>query len=461
MKNSDRKTSMAKIAEINMTEGSIPKKMACFVIPIMLTSVLQMLFNAADMMVAGRFAGSHALAAVGACSSLINLLVTLFTGISSACNIIAATFYGAGKKKEISAVLHTAMVVAAIGGLFMLCAGMLLAPTGLRIMGTPEDILSSAILYIRIYFVSMPAMLVYNYASAILRALGDSRRPLYFLIISGGMNVILNLLLIIVFHLGVAGVAAATTISQYAAAVMIIYYMTRINSEYRLQISQLKISGPQLRELMRIGIPAGIQGTMFSISNVVIQSTVNSFGSTIIAACSAVANVEGIVYVVLSAVSQAAMSFTAQNAGAGLYERVKKVVLTGFAVTAGIGLFMSVLFRLGSTEVLQLYTSDAAVLEAGSYRIAVVCIFYLFCGTMDVFAGSIRGLGYSLLPTIVSLLGACGLRILWIFAVFKNYPTLHNLYLAYPVSWIVTTIAHGLCFLLIWKRIKQKFIKHV
>lgn len=446
---------MAKVSEMNMTEGSLIRKMTVFVIPIMITSVLQMLFNAADMMVVGSFVGARALAAVGACSSLINLLVTLFTGVASACNITVATYYGAGSRERISKVLHTAMVVAVAGGIIMLLLGWGVAPQCLELMSTPEDVLDAAVLYIRIYFISMPAMLVYNYGAAVLRALGDSKRPLYYLIVSGVLNLALNVLMVVGFRLEVAGVAIATTVSQYVVAGLLIVYLMKIDGEYRLRFSKLRIDGHEFVELMRLGIPAGIQGMMFSISNVVIQSSINSFGSDIVAACSAVSNIEGIVYVTLSAVSQATMSFTAQNAGAGKRDRVKKVVGIGLIGTAVLGVLMSVALWFVGEPILHLYTSDATVLAEGAYRIHVVCFFYLFCGVMDVFAGCIRGLGYSMLPTVVTLLGACGLRMLWIFTVFAADRTLFRLYMAYPVSWTVTALAHGICLLIIWKGWKK------
>lgn len=444
---------MKAIKELNMTQGPLARKMIVFVVPIMITSVLQILFNAADMIVVGRFTGSQALAAVGACSSLVSLIVTLLGGISSACNIMVATRYGAGRKNEISQILHTSISVGLIGGAVLCVLGLVSAPYGLLMMGTPEDILDQAVIYLRIYCLSLPGMLVYNYGAATFRAIGDSSRPLYFLIVSGVLNVILNLVFVIVFCLGVAGVAIATTISQYAATIMLLYYLWNADTEYCFRISRLRISFVQLKELLRIGVPAGIQGALFSLSNVVIQTAINSFGSTIIAACSAAANAESIVYVILSAVSQATVSFTAQNAGAGLYKRVRKTVQISIVMVSVIGLMMTLLFGLGSTWILRLYTSDQAVLSAGNYRIAVICMFYLFCGSMDVLAGAMRGLGYSLLPTAVSLMGACGLRILWILTVFQWNPTEKNLYLAYPVSWIATTIADGICLWFIWRRL--------
>ena len=442
---------MAKVTEMNMTEGSLTKKMVAFAMPVMITSVLQMLFNAADMMVVGSFVGAKALAAVGACSPLINLLVTFFTGVSSACNIIVATYYGANNRRKITKVLHTSILVAVIAGILMVLLGEILAVAGLRWMSTPEDVMAAAVLYMKIYFLSMPAMLIYNYGAAILRALGDSRHPLYFLIVSGVLNLVLNLLLVVGFHLEVEGVAIATTVSQYVVAAVLLWYLKSIDAEYRLNRANMRIDRHELGELMRLGVPAGIQGMLFSVSNIVIQSSINSFGSDIVAACSAVANVEGIVYVALSAISQATMSFTAQNAGAGFMQRVKKVVGISLLGTALIGGGMSAVLGFFGEPVLRLYTSDSVVLAAGVYRIQVVCIFYLFCGTMDVFAGCIRGLGYSFLPTVVSLLGACGLRVLWIITIFAKEQTLYTLYMAYPISWIATSVAHGLCMFIVWK----------
>lgn len=438
--------------EIDMCSGSLFPKILMFSIPLMLSSILQLLFNAADMVVVGRFAGSTALAAVGANASLINLLTNLFIGFSVGANVLVARFYGAKKEGEISETVHTAVVLSVVCGLGLMVFGMLVAPQILVVMGTPGDVLSQAVLYIRIYFAGMPVILLYNFGSSILRAVGDTQRPLYYLFGAGIINIVLNLIFVIGFHLGVAGVALATVISQVVSAGLILRCLMHMEGGCRVELKNLRMKKEKVLQIVRIGLPAGLQGTVFSLSNVLIQSSVNSFGSVAMAGNTAASNIEGFIYMAMNSYHQTALSFTSQNFGAGNYKRIGKVLAECLAMVTGVGLGMGWAAYLSGSWLLGIYSSDPKVIEVGLLRLSVICTTYCLCGIMDVLVGELRGLGYAVMPMVVSLLGACGFRILWIFTVFQGHRSLWALYLSYPVSWVLTGAVHMVCYWMVRKK---------
>lgn len=439
-----------------MCNGPLLGKILVFYFPLMLSGVLQLLFNAADIVVVGRFAGSSALAAVGSTSSLINLLVNLFIGLSVGANVLVARFYGAGQKKELSEMVHTAVMTSIISGCVLIVVGIGIAGPALRLMDTPEDVISQSILYMRIYFVGMPFMMAYNFGSAVLRAIGDTRRPLFFLLIAGVINVILNLFFVIGFSMGVAGVATATVISQAVSASLVLLCLMRSEGDYRLELDKLKIFPDKLIKMVQIGVPAGLQGALFSISNVLIQSSVNSFGSIAMAGNTAASNIEGFVYTSMNAFHQAAISFTGQNYGARKYKRIGKIVLICQVSVMIVGLVMGNAAYLFSGTLLKLYNNDAEVLTYGALRMGIICTTYCLCGMMDVMVGALRGMGYSIMPMIVSLTGACLFRIVWIYTIFQRYHSLQSLYYSYPISWGLTFAVHLLCFAVIYYRLLKK-----
>ena len=443
---------MKKSYEMDMCSGPLFRKILIFALPLMCSGILQLLFNAADIIVVGRFTGSDALAAVGSTTSLINLLVNLFIGISVGANVCIARDYGARDFDGVQEGVHTAILTAAVSGVVMIFVGILLARPMLEWMGTPENVLDQAVLYIRIYFIGMPALLLYNFGAAILRAIGDTKRPLYFLIVAGIVNVIFNLIFVIVFQLGVAGVAIATVISQIISSSLILLCLLRSEGPCRLDPSKLRIYSEKLKNILRIGLPAGLQGVIFNISNVLIQSSINSFGSLVVAGNTAASNIEGFVYTSMNAVYQTSLSFTSQNMGARNYKRVDRVLLQCLGLVSVIGLVMGLGAYLLGNQLLGIYTTDPQVITFGLARLSVVSASYFLCGVMDVLAGSIRGLGYSILPMLVSLTGACLFRILWIFTVFQWYHTQFSLYISYPISWILTLSVHLICYFLVRKK---------
>lgn len=448
---------MKKNYEIDMCNGPLLGKILRFSIPLMFSGILQLLFNAADIIVVGRFTNSDALAAVGSTTSLNNLIINLFLGLSIGSSVVVARYYGARDWKRVGESVHTSILISALAGLVLICLGIALARPLLEAMGTPENVLDQAVLYMRIIFVGMPAMMVYNFGAAILRAVGDTRRPLFFLLISGIINVCLNLFFVVVLQMGVAGVSLATVISQFISAALVVICLVRSGSYYRLTLSGLRITKKVLLEILRVGLPAGIQSTVFNISNVLIQSSINSFGSIAVAGNTAAANLEGFVYTSMNAIYQASLSFTSQNVGARKTERIVPILVRCLACVVVIGVGLSTIVLLLNREFLEIYSPDPSVIEYGVGRLKVICLTYFLCGIMDVTCGSIRGLGYSVTPTVVSLIGACGLRIVWIYTIFNLVDrTLYTLYLSYPVTWIITFAAHLICFIVFFKRWKKK-----
>lgn len=444
--------------EIDMCNGAILPKILSFTLPLMCSSMLQLLFNAADIIVVGQFAGDNALAAVGSNTALINLLTNFFLGLSIGANVLAARYQGAGQQREVSETVHTAMLVSIYSGILLTIIGCVGARQILIWMQTPEEVLSLATVYLRIYFLGMTSTMIYNFGSAILRAVGDTKRPLYYLSASGVINVILNLLFVTRLRMSVAGVGIATVISQTVSAGLILRCMIRDTGSIHLELRQLKIYRDKLMKIFRVGLPASFQGIIFAVSNVIIQSSVNSFGATVVAGNSAASNIEGFVYVAMNAFHQSTVSFTSQNMGAAKYERVPKILLRAEICVLVVGLVLGNAVVLLGRPLLGFYTGSAAVMDAGMRRLEVIARTYALCGIMDVMVGSLRGMGYAVLPTIVSLIGACGLRLIWIFTFFRMeaFHSITSLYMTYPVSWVVTTIAHVICFVLVWKRIRRK-----
>lgn len=444
--------------EIDMVNGPLLGKILLFALPLMCSSILQLLFNAADIVVVGRFAGDNSLAAVGSTSSLINLTVNLFVGLSVGANVLAAKNIGAKAEQELEKTVHTAVLVSIISGIFLAVFGVLFSRQLLEWMSSPEEVIGLSALYLRIYFLGMPAMMLYNFGAALLRAKGDTERPLYFLLISGVINVCLNLLFVIVLHMDVAGVALATVIAQCISAGLVIRCLCFEEGAFRLSLHKLRIDKGILVQIIRIGLPAGFQGMVFALSNVVIQASVNSFGSVVVAGNSAAANIEGFVYVAMNAFHQAAISFVGQNVGAGQYKRICKILFLCICSVTIVGIVLGNGATIFGHSLLRIYSKDEAVIAAGMVRMGVICKTYALCGIMDVMVGALRGMGYAIAPMIVSLLGACGLRLLWIATIFqipKNH-TMEMLFTSYPVSWGITATVHLICFIIFYAKLLRR-----
>lgn len=442
---------------MDMTEGPLLTKVLFFALPIMLSGILQLLFNAADTIVVGRFAGNEALAAVGSVGSLNNLIISLFIGLSVGVNVLVARFTGARENENVSETVHTAVLLSLAGGLVLSVIGIALARPLLELMGSPEDVINLAVLYVRIIFAGMPVQMLYNFCAAILRAVGDTKRPLYFLTVAGVINVVLNLAFVIGLHMSVAGVALATIISQAVSAVLVTRSLMSMDGPIRLHPSRLHINGRMLRQILAIGLPAGIQSSVFSLSNVVIQSSVNSFGSIVIAGNAAAANVGNFVYQAMNTFQQAVTCFAGQNIGARKPARVLRALYVCQLWSVLFGLVFGLLSCAFGTQLLGLYTSDAQVIAVGLERMYVVCGPYFLCGVMDVMTGVLRGIGYSLLPMVVSLLGACAFRILWVVTIFAAVPTMNCLMISYPVSWALTFVVLVAFFVLLWRKLCRQY----
>ena len=433
--------------EMDMTSGALLPKILRFSGPLILTGILQLLYNAADVIVVGNYAGHEALAAVSSTGSLINLLVNVFMGLSVGASVVIARKYGARDLAGMREAEHTAMTVALYMGIGVGVMGFLLARPMLQLMDSPADVIDGAALYVRIYFLGMPANMLYNFGAATLRAVGDTKRPMIYLMISGLVNVALNLLLVIVFHMDVAGVAIATVASQVISMVLVVICLLRSPGSIRLNPRECRVRWSSLKEIIRIGLPAGLQGSLFSISNVLIQSSVNSFGSLVVAGNGVASNLEGFVYTAMNAQHQADMTFASQNYGAGKFVRVRKTLWCCLGVVTATGLGMGLIMLHFGETLMSLYNSDPGVIADGMIRMGIILPTYFLCGMMDVMVGQMRGIGYSVMPMIVSLTGACLLRIVWIMTVFAANPTLQTLYISYPISWGVTFAIHFACYL--------------
>ena len=449
---------MARSHEIDMTNGPILKKVILFSLPLMFSGILQLLFNAADIIVVGKFAGSLALAAVGSTTSLISLLVNVFIGISTGANVLAAKFFGSKSDHDLSRCVHTAIALSGVLGILVCFLGLFLSTPMLHLMNTDPDVLPLSSLYLKIYFLGIPATVVYNFSAAILRAIGDTDRPLRYLLVSGVVNVVLNLITVVGFHMSVAGVAIATAVSQYVAAALVVVCLINSEGAYRLNRKKIAFHKDMLLQILKLGIPAGLQSSLFSVANVLIQSSVNSFGAAVMAGNSAASNLEGFVYTAMNALYHATLCFISQNIGAKRFDRLKNVLISCVLLVAAVGLIFAVLVYVFSTPLLSLYISNAdpnrdAVLKYGLLRITIVCLPYFLCGLMEVGCGALRGLGKSWMPLIISTLGACGFRIVWIATVFSSVHTLQCLYLSWPISWLLTLLAHYITFFIAYKKL--------
>ena len=423
-----------------MCNGSIMDKLISFALPLMLSGILQLMFNAVDIVVVGHFTGKQALAAVGSTTALINVFTNLFIGISLGANVLAARFFASGREKEMSDTVHTAILLALISGILMAGIGVISAKGALLLMGTPDNVIAQSTLYMRIYFLGMPFFMLYNYGAAILRAVGDTKRPLLFLVISGCANALLDLILVIGFHLGVAGVATATITAQMISCILVLLCLYRTDSCYQLRFSKLKIKKVYLLQIFQVGIPAGIQSTVINFSNALLQSSVNSFGDTAMAGYTAANNILGFLYMSVNSITQACMSFTSQNYGVGKYKRMDRVLIDCLILTVSV-------------------TREKDVTESGMEILAITTVPYFLCGIMDLFPGALRGMGHSAVPMILSVIGTVGTRILWIFGFFPHHRSLYFLFISYPASWIITIVMQVICFYFVRKTVRRELMR--
>ncbi len=447
---------MGKRYSLDMTNGPFLKKILIFSVPLMLTGLLQIAYNTADVIVVGRFVGKEALAAVGSTGSLVNLFLNVFLGLSMGSGVTVARHIGENNEKKVHDCVHTAILLSAICGVFVGILGFFGSSGMLRLMNAPEDVIDLATLYLKIYFLGSPGLLAYNFGAAIVRSTGDTKRPLYILTFSGLINVVLNLILIIVFHMGVSGVAIATIVSQYVSAFLILLYLSKMPNACKLKLNELGFDKAELKSILRLGLPAGIQNSLFSVSNVVIQSTVNSFGSVAMAGIAAGSNFDSYVYTCTNAVAQTTMTFSSQNIGAKKYSNIGRVYRHCLILTTVIGVVMGGAGCLFAEQIVGLFSDEADVVAIGADRLLLVMPFYFFCSLMDVAASQIRGMGKSFEPMIVSLLGACGIRIFWIYFILPLNKTLTNLYWAYPVSWAVTFFAQFIMYFILKNKMKKQ-----
>ena len=445
--------------EIDMCNGTIMDKLISFALPLMLSGMLQLMFNAVDIIVVGRFSGSRALAAVGSTTALINVFTNLFIGISLGANVLAARFYAAGKEKEMSDTVHTAIAIAIISGLIMAFVGLVFSKGALELMDTPEDVIGQAALYMRIYFIGMPFFMLYNYGAAVLRAVGDTKRPLMFLIVSGCINAVLNLILVIGFSLSVVGVAVATVISQMISCILVLRCLYKSEGSYQLRFSKLKINKKYMIQIFQVGVPAGIQSTVINFSNVLLQSSVNSFGSVAMAGYTAANNILGFLYQSINSVTQACMSFTSQNYGVGKYKRMDRVLIDCLILTVSVSLLLGCGAWFFGPQVLSIYTREKDVIESGMEILAITTVPYFLCGIMDLFPGALRGMGHSAVPMILSVIGTVGTRILWIFGFFPHHRSLYFLFISYPASWIITIVMQVICFYFVRKTVRRELMR--
>ncbi len=441
--------------EIDMVNGPLFGKLLLFSIPLIFSGVLQLVFNAADVIVVGQFAGPNSIAAVGSTSSIINLLISVFMGLAVGVNVLAARYFAQRQEKDMEETVATAVAFSLVGGVVLAVIGIVLARPILELTGSPEDVIDLSELYMRIYFAGMPVQLLYNFGAAVLRAVGDTKRPLYFLSLAGIINVVLNLIFVIVLHMDVAGVALATISAQAISAALVLRCLVQTDQMYRLDLRRIRFVGEKFLKIVQIGLPAGVQGAVFSFSNTVIQSSVNSFGSTVMAGNAAAQNLEAFVYQAMNAMYQACIAFVSANYGVHKFDRINRTLVDCLAIVTVIGLVMGNAFYYFGHPLLSIYTSDAQTIQYGLTRMSIICTTYFLCGVMDVLCGAIRGLGTSIIPMIVSLLGACGFRLLWIATVFRANHTQKTLYISYTISWALTASVHLLCYIVIYRKTRK------
>ena len=447
---------MSTIEKHDMTQGKILLPLVSFTIPLVLGNLFQLTYNAADSVIVGKYVGEQALAAVGSTTALINVFTNLFIGISLGANVLAARFFASGREKEMSDTVHTAILLALISGILMAGIGVISAKGALLLMGTPDNVIAQSTLYMRIYFLGMPFFMLYNYGAAILRAVGDTKRPLLFLVISGCANALLDLILVIGFHLGVAGVATATITAQMISCILVLLCLYRTDSCYQLRFSKLKIKKVYLLQIFQVGIPAGIQSTVINFSNALLQSSVNSFGDT---GYTAANNILGFLYMSVNSITQACMSFTSQNYGVGKYKRMDRVLIDCLILTVSVSLLLGCGAWFFGPQVLSIYTREKDVIESGMEILAITTVPYFLCGIMDLFPGALRGMGHSAVPMILSVIGTVGTRILWIFGFFPHHRSLYFLFISYPASWIITIVMQVICFYFVRKTVRRELMR--
>ena len=435
-----------------MCNGSIMDKLISFSLPLMLTSILQLMFNAVDIIVVGHYTGSEALAAVGSTTALINIFTNLFIGVSLGANVLAARYFAAGQDKEMSEAVHTAIALALVSGVIMAFVGVGATRLALEVMDTPANVIDQSVLYMRIYFMGMPFFMLYNYGAAILRAVGDTKRPLMFLAVSGMANVVLDLALVLVVPLGVAGVAIGTVASQMISCILVIRCLCKTESSYQLRFSRLAIKSVYLKRIFQVGIPAGIQSTVINFSNAMLQSSVNSFGSTAMAGYTAANNVMGFLYAAVNAVTQACMSFTSQNYSVRKPKRMDRVLVDCMILSVGVSVVFGVGAYVFGSQILKIYTTDAEVIQCGLEILSITTVPYFLCGIMDLIPGALRGMGHSAVPMILSVIGTVGTRIIWIYLIFPQHRSLYFLFISYPGSWIATILLQAVCFWFVRKQ---------
>ncbi len=439
--------------EIDMCNGTIMDKLISFSLPLMLSSILQLMFNAVDIIVVGRFSSSRALAAVGSTTALINIFTNLFIGISLGANVLAARYFAAGRDREMSEAVHTAITLALISGVVMAFIGAGMSGTALGLMDTPGDVIGLSAVYMRIYFMGMPFFMLYNYGAAVLRAVGDTKRPLLFLIAAGMANVVLDLLLVIVIPLGVAGVAIGTVVSQMISCILVLRCLYRSEGSYQLRFSKLMLRWVYLKRIFQVGIPAGIQSTVINFSNALLQSSVNSFGSTAMAGYTAANNILGFLYAAVNAVTQACMSFTSQNYSVGKQKRMDRVLLDCILLSTGVAAVLGIGAYVFGSQILRIYTAEQDVIQCGLEILSITTVPYFLCGIMDLIPGALRGMGHSAVPMVLSVIGTVGTRIVWIYMFFPRNRSLHFLFISYPGSWIITIAMQAVCFWFVRRRI--------
>ena len=446
-------------ASVDLTQGPLFKRIILYTLPIIATGLLQLLFNAADLVVVGNSTNDTALPAVGATSSLVHLIVNLLIGLSVGAGVCAANYYGARDEKSMHELVHTAIPTAAIGGIIFGAIGFIFAGTFLKWMDTPDEIIAQSTLYVRIYSIGIPFSIVYNFGAAILRSVGDTTRPLIFLVIAGVVNVLFNLMFVFIFHMDVDGVATATAISQLISAVMVIVYMMNVKDSHRFSPRKMKFYGDKFLRILVIGLPAGIQGSLFSISNVIIQKSINSFGKIVIAGNTSASNIEGFVYTAMNAFHQTALNFTGQHIGAKKYARLKRIILLCLLAVSVVGLVLGTGVYLLGTPLLNIYSpGKEETIAYGLLRLKYICLPYFLCGVMDVLSGLLRGMGYSVSSMIITLACACGMRILWIYTIFTvpAYHSIETLFISYPISWLLCCIMQGGLLLFAYIRLLKK-----
>lgn len=444
--------------EIDMCNGTLMDKLIVFAVPLMISGVLQLMFNAVDIIVVGQYSGSQSLAAVGSTTALINIFTNLFIGISMGVNVLAARFYAAGQDQQMSETVHTAILVALISGVIMTFVGVGMARWALEVMATPDDVIDLSTLYMRIYFLGMPFFMLYNYGAAILRAVGDTRRPLLFLIVAGITNAMLNVILVVKFHMAVEGVAIATVVSQLISCILVLRCLYQSESSYQLRFSKLRVNVSYLSQIFQVGIPAGIQSVVINFSNAMLQSSVNSFGSTAMAGYTAANNLLGFLYASVNSVTQACMSFTSQNYGVGKFKRMDRVLIDCALISVVFAGTLGTIFYVFGSEILQIYTKDPEVIKAGMEISSITTIPYFLCGIMDLFPGAMRGMGRSGVPMILSIIGTVGTRIVWIYGIFPLHRSLFVLFISYPGSWLITIAMQVICFFIVRKQVRERYM---